>query len=41
MSIGKVEKIKKYNGRGIVSSKVRSHANDSFLVKKVAEAKET
>ena len=27
--------------RGIISKEVRSHANDPFFVKKVAEAKET
>ncbi|HEY5325717.1 MAG TPA: hypothetical protein VIJ27_01850 [Mucilaginibacter sp.] len=32
---------KKNQSRGVVSNKVRSHANDPFFVKKVAQAKET
>ena len=40
MSVVKKEEIKKGQGRGIVSNKVRSHANDPFFVKKNAEAQE-
>jgi hypothetical protein len=36
----KKAKTEKGWGKGIVSNKVRSHANDPFFVKKNAEAKE-
>ena len=39
MSVVKKEEIKKGQGRGIVSNKVRSHANDPFFVKKNAKQK--
>jgi hypothetical protein len=41
MPVVKKKIIEKTYGRGVVSSEVRSHANDPFFVKKVKKAKET